>query len=137
MAAGDIHTAPYRAVVDIIGWLGERRNWHVFNGWCLAHGVFFRALDASDGLDLANYYIVEEAIFERREEKHRHKRHELNDSLIGELEFTEETPRELAPAVADVQRRTGIKPPSWFNTGGTYIGAINATGVAGRGVRGR
>jgi hypothetical protein len=95
---------PYDAVAGIYGFISERRHWHLFDGWCAARGVDPLALTTPRFLDLAHYWIVEEAIFDRREEKHRTQRNDLNEKFIGTLV---ETPVLVVQGIE-------IKKPSWF-----------------------
>lgn len=52
-------------------------------------------------------------------EKHEKKRRELYPRLIGYTDAYDERP---AP-VHEVEQKTGIRPPAWFNTAGTTLGA--------------
>lgn len=66
---------------------------------------------------------------EHRVKDHARLRRELNVKLIGELSVAE---RDFAPAVAEVQVRTGVKPPAWFNAGGVSFADVNAIAVTQR-----
>lgn len=78
---------------------------------------------------MAHYYLVEEGIVETRHKDHASLRRQLNEQLIGQLSVSE---LNLAPAVAEVQRKTGIRPPAWFNAGGVSVHDVNAIAVAQR-----
>lgn len=117
MADGAVHRAPYDAVVALIRWITERRRYLAFDGWCAARGVDPGDLRVDRFLNLVTYYVAEVYIVDGRpvNEKHADARRNVYANFAGHLTET------AAPAVADVERRTGIAPPSWFRTGGTTL----------------
>lgn len=68
------------------------------------------------------YHIVEEATPPFQTEEQSKRRTEIYDLLIGELSY-DETPRQ----VGEIERETGIKPPSWFKSGGVTLSQISMT----------
>lgn len=64
-----------------------------------------------------------------RVEKHAKLRDDLLMRLIGNISIA---PQYVAPAVAEVQSKTGIAPPSWFNASGVTLAQVNAISVAQR-----
>lgn len=66
---------------------------------------------------------------EHRVKEHVRLRNDLNLKLIGELSVAE---RDIAPAVAEVQTRTGVRPPTWFNSGGVSFADVTAIAVTQR-----
>lgn len=128
MAGGSLHKRSFQAVAELCYWIFERRTWAVFDGWCAARGVDPLALNCERFINLATYYAVEEAIVEHRplNEKHLSARRELHNKLLGYVDAFDVK----APVVLEVEQRTGIKPPAWFNVKGTTISDVERMRIA-------
>lgn len=59
--------------------------------------------------------------------EHMQLRDRVHTYYIGHLSAA---PIDVSPAVVEVQKKTGIQPPAWFNTEGVTISQVNATAIA-------
>lgn len=68
MDSRGVRLAPFGEFVGLIRWVSVRRRWHIFHGWCLAHGVKPFSLSVPEFLNLIDYFILAEIISENEAE---------------------------------------------------------------------
>lgn len=95
MVGGAVHSPPYRAVIELIGWVTQRDNWHLFNGWSISRGIHWEQLSAAQFCDLVHFYII------RGTKPEDHQR--INSIVTGPL-----------TAHRKVDEQVGFVPPSWW-----------------------
>jgi hypothetical protein len=103
LAAGAVWAPPYPAVIALVDWVGRRRNWYEFDGWCVSRGIEPLRLPGARALNLIQHFITSRLTDEKEYRK-------LVDSLTGPLLTDERRQRAIAA-------RDPSEPPmpSWWD----------------------
>lgn len=92
-----------------MSWVTDRDQWHVFDGWALAHGIDVAQLNPARFFDVVHHYIL--LVTDPKEHA------KLNRQFVG-----------ASTAVPVIDKQAGFAPPSWWK-GDDYA---SRSGIAAR-----